>query len=210
MVLAREYKKGEQLISVLLNGEKCAKFIFIFRKKFYLSLKYAVLNYPISPSAKRLAKILLHNNPKIYSILKTMEIKFANTDSEIASCWESMFLLRPMLKEEEFLSLIRTLNNEGYHLLYISENNITVAVAGYRIFTMLYCGKILYIDDLSTLESCRGKGYASQLLNHIYEIAKKENCISIQLDSGSTRTIAHKLYFKENFTISAFHFNKIV
>jgi GNAT superfamily N-acetyltransferase len=95
-------------------------------------------------------------------------------------------------------------------LLYINENNKTVAIAGYRVFTMLYCGKILYIDDLSTLESCRGKGYASLLLNYIYEIAKNENCSSVQLDSGAGRTTAHKLYFKENFTISAFHFNKII
>lgn len=139
-----------------------------------------------------------------------MEIKSTKTDNEIASCWEAMFLLRPMLKETEFVNQIKELQNEGYNLLYINENNKTVAIAGYRIFTMLYCGKILYIDDLSTLESCRGKGYASFLLNYIYEIAKKQNCSSVHLDSGAGRTTAHKLYFKENFTISAFHFNKII
>ena len=30
---------------------------------------------------------------------------------------------------------------------------------------------------------------------------------SVQLDSGSVRTTSHKLYFKEGFTINAFHFN---
>ncbi len=137
-----------------------------------------------------------------------VEIKNAVTDSEISSSWEVMYLLRPMLIEEIFVSEIKNMQKEGYNLLYINEHNKTVAIAGYRIFTMLYCGKMLYIDDLSTLESCRGKGYASHLLKHIYEIAKKENCISVQLDSGYTRTKAHKLYFKEDFTISAFHFNK--
>ncbi len=83
-----------------------------------------------------------------------------------------------------------------------------VAIAGYRIYTMLYCGKTLYLDDLSTLEAYRGKGYASKLLHHLKEIALEHNCVSMQLDSGPTRTTAHKLYFKQDFTISAYHFHK--
>ena len=136
------------------------------------------------------------------------EIKVAITEIEIASCWEAISILRPMLAKENFVSQILALQKEGYHLLYIQENNITVAIAGYRIYTMLYCGKMLYLDDLSTIENQRGKGYASQLLNHLNKIAFKEDCISIQLDSGPTRTTAHKLYFKEDFTISAYHFHK--
>jgi len=137
-----------------------------------------------------------------------LEIKTAITNNEIASCWEAMFLLRPMLKEENFIKQIKALQTEGYVLLYILENGKVVSLAGYRIFAMLYCGKMVYVDDLSTLELCRGKGYASALLKHIYEIAVRENCTTVQLDSGHTRTYAHKLYFKENFSISAFHFSK--
>ncbi|HEX8014855.1 MAG TPA: GNAT family N-acetyltransferase [Flavobacterium sp.] len=136
------------------------------------------------------------------------EIKTAVTNQDIASCWEAMYLLRPMLKKTEFIKKIKEMQKEGYTLLYISQNNEAVAVAGYRFFTMLYCGKMLYLDDLSTLEIYRGKGYASILLNYIYEIAKFEKCSSVQLDSGHIRTDAHKLYYKENFTINAFHFNK--
>ncbi|HTG67066.1 MAG TPA: GNAT family N-acetyltransferase [Flavobacterium sp.] len=136
------------------------------------------------------------------------EIKIAITDNEIASCWEAISVLRPMLEREHFVSLIKDLQKEGYQLLYIQEGGITVAIAGYRIYTMLYCGKMLYLDDLSTLENFRGKGYASQLLNHLKEIALENNCVSIQLDSGPGRTTAHKLYFKEDFTISAYHFHK--
>ena len=135
-------------------------------------------------------------------------IKTAITNQDIASCWEALSVLRPMLKEAEFVNQIKAMQQEGYILLYISDDDKVVSIAGYRFCTMLYCGKMLYIDDLSTLENSRGKGYASILLKHIYTIAKEQNCQSVQLDSGHTRTDAHKLYFKENFTISAFHFNK--
>lgn len=138
------------------------------------------------------------------------EIKIAITDTEIASCWEAIFLLRPMLERENFVSQIKNMQKEGYNLLYIQEDNQTVAIAGYRIYSMLYCGKMLYLDDLSTLEAHRGKGYASRLLNHLKEIALEQDCVSIHLDSGPNRTIAHKLYFKEDFTISAYHFQKKV
>lgn len=136
------------------------------------------------------------------------EIKIAITDNEIASCWEAISVLRPMLERENFVSQIQDLQKEGYHLLYIQEKDKTVAIAGYRVYTMLYCGKMLYLDDLSTLKEYRGRGYASQLLNHLKAIALENNCVSIQLDSGPTRTTAHKLYFKEDFTISAYHFHK--
>lgn len=116
------------------------------------------------------------------------EIKIAITDNEIASCWEAIFLLRPMLERENFVSQIKNLQKEGYNLLYIQEDNQTVAIAGYRIYSMLYCGKMLYLDDLSTLETHRGKGYASRLLNHLKEIALEQHCVSIQLDSGPSRT----------------------
>ncbi|AWG20729.1 GNAT family N-acetyltransferase [Flavobacterium faecale] len=136
------------------------------------------------------------------------EIKIAITALEIASCWEAISILRPMLQQDQFISQIMAMQKEGYHLLYIQENEITVAIAGYRIYSMLYAGKMLYLDDLSTLENQRGKGLASHLLAKLEEIAVQENCVSIHLDSGPTRTVAHKLYFKEDYTISAFHFYK--
>ncbi|MGO4821287.1 MULTISPECIES: GNAT family N-acetyltransferase [unclassified Flavobacterium] len=135
-------------------------------------------------------------------------IKIAVTDQEIRMCWEALFLLRPMLQPETFVEQIKEMQKEGYVLLYLFEDNKVVSIAGYRIFTMLYCGKILYIDDLSTLESVRGKGYASKLLNHLYEVAAAQDCKAVHLDSGHLRTTAHKLYLKEDFTISAFHFSK--
>lgn len=137
-------------------------------------------------------------------------IKTAVTDDQIALCWTAMHLLRPMLKEENFIAMIRLLQSEGYVLKYIENNGIAVAVAGYRFRHMLFCGKMLYIDDLSTLQESRGKGYASLLLQHIDAIALAQNCKTVQLDSGAERIVAHKLYFKEGYTIGAFHFAKPV
>lgn len=135
-------------------------------------------------------------------------IKIAITDQEIRMCWEALYLLRPMLKTATFVNQIKEMQKEGYVLLYQFEDNKVVSIAGYRIYRMLYSGKILYIDDLSTLESVRGKGHATTLLKHLYQMAAEQDCNAVHLDSGHVRTAAHKLYFKEGFTISAFHFSK--
>ena len=50
--------KALPLTAVTRNGEKCGKFTFIFRKKFYLSRKYAVPKFATSCSRETLAKIL--------------------------------------------------------------------------------------------------------------------------------------------------------
>jgi GNAT superfamily N-acetyltransferase len=135
-------------------------------------------------------------------------IKVAVTDQEITMCWEALYLLRPILQVAHFVDQIKQMQKEGYVLLYLFDDHKVVSIAGYRIYSMLYCGKMLYIDDLSTLESARGNGHASSLLKQLYEIAAQQDCKAIHLDSGHIRITAHKLYFKEDFTISAFHFSK--
>jgi GNAT superfamily N-acetyltransferase len=146
------------------------------------------------------------NNPKTKCPMHT--IVKAITDQQITMCWEAIQVLRPTLDFNNYVSKIKEMQKEGYQLIYIKDENKVVSIAGYRIYTMLYAGKILYIDDLSTLEIARGKGFASQLLKHLEELALTNNCTSMHLDSGPQRTVAHKLYFNENFTISSFHFSK--
>ena len=48
-------QKGHLPTAVTRNGEKCGKFTFIFRKKFYLSRKYAVPKFATSCSRETLA-----------------------------------------------------------------------------------------------------------------------------------------------------------
>ena len=73
---------------------------------------------------------------------------------------------------------------------------------------MLYSGKTLYIDDLSTLPGARGKGYASTLLDFVIEQARQHGCQCVSLDSGQNpaRYDAHRLYLKKGFNITSHHF----
>ena len=136
--------------------------------------------------------------------------KFATTDSEINNCFEVMLELRPHLQRENFLKTVRSMEPQGYRLVFIEEHDEVVAVAGYRISTNLFMGKHLYVDDLVTVNNARSKGYGEQMIIWLRAQALEADCCYFHLDSGTHRGQAHKFYFKQGFTIASYHFSELL
>ena len=137
-----------------------------------------------------------------------MQIKIAKTGEDISKAWEAISLLRPHLQREQYPLLMQEMFTSGYQLAYIEEDNKAVSVIGYRHLQFLFNGRHIYFDDLSTLEAFRGKGYASQLLNYVLQLAKEQNYEFVTLDSGCHRYDAHRLYMNKGFVIQGYHFSK--
>jgi ribosomal protein S18 acetylase RimI-like enzyme len=136
----------------------------------------------------------------------TYQIKTVKTDLEIQQCWEVAFLLRPHLNKNNWSSMIaEMMQNEKYCITGIMDDDKFVAYAGYRVMTSLHSGDIIYIDDLCTLESYRGKGLASQLLSHVKAIAISNNKDAVVLDTNFNNNTAQKLYLKSGFQLAALH-----
>lgn len=135
-------------------------------------------------------------------------IKVAESDAEIDSCFDVMSLLRPHLKREEFVHLVRSMEPQGYRLAYLTDHDQVQAVAGYRIIDMLRTGRMLEVDDLVSAESARSKGYGGQLLNWCYDLARSEDCSVVELDSAVHRADAHRFYFRERMHVLGFHFSR--
>jgi ribosomal protein S18 acetylase RimI-like enzyme len=139
-----------------------------------------------------------------------MDTKYAlkeiSTDLEIQQCWEVVSLLRPHLNKNNWPAMISEMMlHEKYCIAGIINNDKIVAFAGYRTMTSLHSGNIIYIDDLCTLESYRGKGLASQLLKHVETIARSSNKDAVVLDTDFNNTTAQKLYLKSGFQLAALH-----
>jgi ribosomal protein S18 acetylase RimI-like enzyme len=136
----------------------------------------------------------------------TYEVKIIKTVFEIQQCWEVAFLLRPHLNKDNWSTMIsEMMQNERYSIAGIMDNDKIVAFAGYRMMTSLHSGHIIYIDDLCTLESYRGKGLASQLLRHVEAIAISNNKDAVVLDTDFKNNTAQKLYLKNGFQLAALH-----
>lgn len=135
-----------------------------------------------------------------------MQITEVKTELEIQQCWEVVSLLRPHLDKNNLLEIIlEMMKNEKYSIAAIEDNDKFVAFAGYRIMNSLHSGHIIYIDDLCTLESHRGKGLATQLLDYVEDISRKMNLDAIVLDTDFHNHTAQKIYFKSGFKLVAVH-----
>jgi GNAT superfamily N-acetyltransferase len=136
-----------------------------------------------------------------------MEIGIAETDDEISKCYEVLAQLRPQLKKESFVALVRELMiTQGYKLIYLKDFEIK-SVMGIRIGLWLHTGKYLEIEDLITSSTERSNGYGMQLLNWAKEYAKSNKCNQVRLVSGVARDQAHKFYQNNGMSFEAKYFS---
>lgn len=136
-----------------------------------------------------------------------MTIAVAETDEQIAATFDVMHQLRPKLTRESYVAEVRHLMDaEGFRLAAISDEGRVRAVAGYRVFTMLYCGRLLYVDDFVTDEHARSLGHGAALLTWLKEEARRQGCSELQLISAVVRERAHRFYFREGLGVECFHF----
>ena len=134
-------------------------------------------------------------------------LRLAESDSDLNRCYPVMRQLRPHLAAAGFVARVRAMQREGYAIAMREDDTGAVrAVAGFRIFDMLACGRTLYVDDLVTDEAARSQGHGAALLRWLVERARAAGCHHFSLDSGTHRREAHRFYFRERMHVSSFHF----
>lgn len=137
-----------------------------------------------------------------------MTVRTAETDADIARCFAVMRQLRPHLTDEaEFTARVRRqMARERWRLVFVEEDGVVAAVAGFRILECLHSGRTLYVDDLVTAEDRRGRGHGERLMAYMEQSARDEGCETFSLDSGTQRSGAHKFYFRQGLAVTSFHF----
>lgn len=135
-------------------------------------------------------------------------VRIAETDAEIAACFDVVHELRGHLAREAFVARVRLQQQAGYRLAFIAEDGVAVAAAGFRISTFLAWGRALYVDDLVTSARLRSRGHGKALLDWLTAHARASGCEQLHLDSGTQRKDAHRFYLRERMEISSFHFQR--
>lgn len=138
-----------------------------------------------------------------------MNIQRAESDHAIRACFGPVSELRPHLTEDAFVSQVkRQMQNHGYTLVYILDQEQVVAAAGYRVAEFLAWGRTFYLDDLITLGSARKNGHGGALMDWLLDEAGRLDCKQFHLDSGAQRHDAHRLYMSRKLQINSFHFSR--
>jgi GNAT superfamily N-acetyltransferase len=131
-------------------------------------------------------------------------------DARLKAVYPVMRELRTDLSDDELEERYAAGHPDGYRLAAVFDGDECRAAAGYRIFTNFVSGRHLYVDDLVTAEQWRSRGYGRLLNEYLVGLARGQGCGSIQLGSGTHRRKAHRFYFRERYTISSFHFVRLL
>ena len=83
-----------------------------------------------------------------------------------------------------------------------------VGLTVFRVLEKTFSGRELYCDDLVTDEEERSAGVGRALMQYMERIGRERHCDTLALDSGTHREQAHKFYFRERLTVTAFHFSR--
>lgn len=137
-------------------------------------------------------------------------VELAPGDERLAAVFPVMKELREDLSERDFDKGYAADHPAGYRIAALFDGDECRACAGYRLLTNFVSGRHMYIDDLVTADRWRSSGYGRLLNKYLLELARNEGCGSVQLDSATHRRKAHRFYFRERYTITAFHFARPV
>ncbi len=115
--------------------------------------------------------------------------------------------LRPQLPED-YSKRMAEIFATGVEMWIAVDGMKVLGIAVFRIMENTHAGRKLYVDDLVTDETQRSKGVGKLLLDGLTEEARRCGCQTIDLDSGTQRTDAHRFYFRERMVVKVFGFTK--
>jgi GNAT superfamily N-acetyltransferase len=114
--------------------------------------------------------------------------------------------LRIGLTLEQWRRIYAEGHPQGLRFTAVEADGVIVAIAGWRLVACTTAGRRLYIDDLVTDDATRSAGHGRLLLTELEQRARDAGCTVLDLDSGVQRGAAHRFYFRERMTITAYHF----
>ena len=126
-------------------------------------------------------------------------IRRVELESELAAIFLLVAQLRPRVARasaEAFVAQVRRQTSDGYAAAAGYVDGEPVVYAGYRPACTLARGPHLFVDDLVTHESARGRGYGRAMLRWLAREALNLGLARVHLDSRDT---ARGFYEKVGF-----------
>jgi GNAT superfamily N-acetyltransferase len=117
--------------------------------------------------------------------------------------------LRPHLPAE-YARRMKEVFAGGAEMAVAIEGEEVSGVTVFRMVDRTVNGREMYCDDLVSDEVKRSTGVGRALVAYMEALARERGCNALTLDSGTQRQQAHKFYFREGFTVTAFHFWKLL
>jgi ribosomal protein S18 acetylase RimI-like enzyme len=156
---------------------------------------------------------VMHNLPRIDMNHTSMDaaLRDVDTEAQLRACFPVMKELRPHLdSEDDFVARVARQRQQGYRILAAWQDDVVVALAGYRLQENLVYGSFLYVDDLVAGEATRSQRWGARLLDRLTQVAQHAGCIKLVLDTGLSNALAQRFYFRQGLLPGAMRFGKML
>lgn len=81
----------------------------------------------------------------------------------------------------------------------LDEKGHVVGTGTLNVRSVPSAGQVGYIDDMVAFKRCRGLGLGRMIIEHLIELARKQQCIRVELTGHSGRATAIELYQSVGF-----------
>lgn len=94
----------------------------------------------------------------------------------------------------------------SYKQLVVKQGGKLVGLSGFWISTKVWSGKYLELDNFVVHKDVRSQGVGELIVNYLRDVAIKEECFMLGLDSYTDNFPAHKFFMNNGFVPRGFHF----
>ena len=138
-----------------------------------------------------------------------LQYKVLETVEEILPTLPLMNQMYPDITAQDYkTATIEMVNNNSYKMVGVYDQDKLIAVSGYWILRMFYCGKYLQISNLVVDKECRSGGVGAKILEYLENYANEQGCDHCVLDSYIDNTKSHEFFKKQGFYVRGLHFLK--
>lgn len=140
-----------------------------------------------------------------------MNIQTLTSKQDLEKVYPLIRELRTELDFSQFMQIYEEAHKrDGYTVVAVEESGKFIGAMGYRLLFDFVHGKHVYIDDLVVTEESRSKGIGKGLLDYANEVGIREGCERLRLCTGTENEQGIRFYKRENWTLRAIVFKKLV
>jgi GNAT superfamily N-acetyltransferase len=141
-----------------------------------------------------------------HTVLPVTDAHGSVTNPQLLAASEAVHRqLRPQIPPG-YVARMKEVFAGGAEMAVVQVDGQVAGITVFRVLEKTFTGRELYCDDLVTDERLRSTGVGHALIAYMEQVARERKCDAFTLDSGCQREQAHKFYFREGMTVTAFHF----
>lgn len=129
-------------------------------------------------------------------------------NEEMISLYPLINELNPAMQQSLFEERLEEMKDNKFNCIGIWQDDKLVACCGFWILIKFYNGRHVEADNVAVLKDYRNFGLGQIMMNYLHEHAKKLGCTVSELNAYVSNYKAHKFYFKDDYKILGFHFQK--